>query len=217
MRCRLRTREISVWFCVRLPPVRSFSISFSREKGWLCEAVGPEALAAAAASWSEVMSRSSSPGFGVPSVVSSGAMTEMDWSLPGRSFSLPPIREGRVGWALPVEAESSGVPSESRRETVVDARGRFWPAVDLGRVADLGGAAACFWDFLDGASGWGHSTSWERSRRDGRIHSVEQSEGVFFQVGMMVQHTIQTLVELFVMHAGSVSEKTSNLDPIKTY
>lgn len=99
-----------------------------------------------------------SSSFGVP-VGISGAMTEMDWSLPGRLFSLPPTREGRTGWgggwAFPVEAESSGVPtSESRREVAVDARGRFWPAVDLGRVADFwGAAAACFWDFLEGASG----------------------------------------------------------------
>lgn len=67
----------------------------------------------------------------------------MDWSLPGRLFSLPPTSEGRVslGWALPVVDDNSGV-SESRRD-IVDVRGRFWPTDDLGRVADLGGAV-CF-------------------------------------------------------------------------
>ena len=98
-----------------------------------------------------IRSRSLSSGLGVP-VVSSGAITEMDWSLPGRLFSFPPTREGRVGlvWALPVELVSSGV-SDLRR-VVVDGRGRFWPAVDLGCLAALG-AAACFWDFLGAGSG----------------------------------------------------------------
>ena len=58
-------------------------------------------------------------------VVISGAITEMDWSLPGRLFSLPPTSDGRVGfgWALPVVEDNSGV-SESLR-VIVDARGRF--------------------------------------------------------------------------------------------
>lgn len=54
------------------------------------------------------------------------------------------------GWTLPVELLSSGV-SESLR-VIVEVRGRFCPMVDLGRVADLGGAA-CFCDFFEGASG----------------------------------------------------------------
>ena len=117
------------------------------------------------------MSRSSvSSALGVPLLIS-GAMTEMDWSLPGRLFSLPPTREGRVdfeGAALPVVLLNSGV-SDSRRD-VVEALGRFWPRVDLGRVADLGGAG-CFCDFFEGASGCGHSTSWVRSRREASTHS----------------------------------------------
>lgn len=66
-----------------------------------------------------------------------------------------------------MDALSSGV-SEFLRE-LVNTRGRFWPV--LGRVAALGGGGAAFWDFLGGASGGGHSTSWVRSSRDKGTHS----------------------------------------------
>ena len=101
-------------------------------------------------------------------------MTDIEVSLPGR-FSLPPTRDGRAGLTvLPVEVVSSGVSEFLRLgAAVVDDRGRFWPAVDLGRVADFGAGAVDFWDFLVGASGCGHSTSWERSRREDGIHSLE--------------------------------------------
>ena len=73
-----------------------------------------------------------------------------------------------------MEGASSGASEPLRLDAaVVDARGRFCPAVDLGTVADFGGAAAVvFWDFFVGASGCGHSTSCERSSRDAGIHSV---------------------------------------------
>lgn len=76
------------------------------------------------------------------------------------------MRDGREGFpcAFPVDEVSSGV-SEFLR-LVVDVRGRFWPATVFGTVADLGAGGLAFWDFLGGASGAGHSTSWERSRRD---------------------------------------------------
>ena len=77
--------------------------------------------------------------------------------------------EGALPWVLMVEGVSSGV-AETSRLVVVETRGRFWPA--LGRGAFLGAGAAAFWPFLEGASGWGHSTSCVRSRRDAGIHSV---------------------------------------------
>ena len=100
----------------------------------------------------------------------------MELSLLGR-FSLPPTRDGRTALdALPEVVVSSGVSEFLRLVAVaVDARGRFWPAVDLGRVADFGAGAVDFWDFLVGASGCGHSTSCERSRRDAGTHSVDVS------------------------------------------
>ena len=153
-----------------LPPVRSFSISSSRENG--CVWLGAEALAAAAASWMSGNSMSESSAWGVP-VTISGAITEMDWSLPGR-FSLPPLtRDGRRGcraWILPVVEVSSGVAEPLR--LVADGRGRFWPAVDLGCFCAFEAGAADFWDFFEGASGAGHSTSWVRSRRSEGIHSA---------------------------------------------
>lgn len=118
-------------------------------------------------------SSSESSPLGVP-VIISGAITEMELSLPGR-FSLPPTKEGRTALdALPEVVVSSGVSEFLRLvAAVVDARGRFWPAVDLGTVADFGAGAVDFWDFLVGASGCGHSTSCERSRRDAGTHSVD--------------------------------------------
>ena len=130
-------------------------------------------MAAAAASCISTRSSSESSPLGVP-VTISGAITEMELSLSGR-FSLPPTREGRTALdALPEVVVSSGVSEFLRLvPAVVDVRGRFWPAVDLGRVADLGAGAVDFWDFLVGASGCGHSTSCERSRRDADTHSVD--------------------------------------------
>ena len=108
---------------------------------------------------------------GVPAAIS-GATTEMEPSLPGR-FSLPPVREGRVALAaLPLVVESSGVSEFFRLgAAIVDVRGRFWPACDFGRVADLGAGAEDFCDFFVGASGCGHSTSCERSSRVAGTHS----------------------------------------------
>jgi len=104
----------------------------------------------------------------VPATIS-GARTEIEPSEPGW-FSFPPTRDGRAGRAaLPVTLPSSGV-SEGLR-LVVAVRGRFWPAADLGKVADLGAGGLAFWDFFGGASGAGHSTSWVRSRRVAGIHS----------------------------------------------
>lgn len=60
---------------------------------------------------------------------------------------------------------------------MVAVRGRFWPAADLGKVADLGAGGLAFWDFLGGASGAGHSTSWVRSRRVAGIHSIWNVRG----------------------------------------
>lgn len=101
-------------------------------------------MAAAAASWISTRSSSESSPLGV-SVVISGATTDMEPSLPGR-FSLPPTRDGRVGLAtLPVAGVSSGASEFLRLDAaVVDVRGLFWPAVDLGRVADFGAGAADF-------------------------------------------------------------------------
>ena len=69
----------------------------------------------------------------------------MELSLLGR-FSLPPTREGRTAFdALPEEVVNSGVSEFLRLvAAVVDVRGRFWPAVDLGRVADFGAGAVDF-------------------------------------------------------------------------
>ncbi len=80
-------------------------------------------MATAAASWMSTRSRSESSGFGVP-VVSSGAITAIEESLPGR-FSLPPIRDGRTAFpcALPVVEANSGVAELLR--LVVDGLGRF--------------------------------------------------------------------------------------------
>lgn len=110
-------------------------------------------MAAAAASWMSTRSISESSPLGV-SVLISGATTEIDPSLPGR-FSFPPTREGRAGLALlPVVVESSGVSEPLRLSAVTEPRGRFCPAVDLGATVDFcAGAAACFCDFFDGASG----------------------------------------------------------------
>ena len=118
-------------------------------------------------------SSSESSALGVPEMIS-GAITEMELSLPGR-FSLPPTKEGRTALdALPEVVVSSGVSELLRLvATVVDVRGRFWPTVDLGNVADFGAGAVDFWDFLVGASGCGHSTSCDRSRRDAGTHSED--------------------------------------------
>lgn len=136
---------------------------------------GPEALAAAAASATSLMSRSSSSGplgVVVEGEARSGARTATEVVLVGL-FSFPPARCGRAEGALPgtlvVEGASSGVADTSRL-VVVEGRGRFWPALVV--VVDLGAAGAVFWFFLVGASGWGHSTSWVRSRREAEIHSV---------------------------------------------
>lgn len=98
-------------------------------------------------------SSSESSPLGVP-VMISGAITEMELSLPGR-FSLPPTKDGRTALdALPEVAVSSGVSEFLRLvAAVVDVRDRLWPAADLGRVADFGAGAVDFWDFLVGASG----------------------------------------------------------------
>ena len=84
-----------------------------------------EALAAAAASWMSTRSSSESSPLGV-SVVISGAMTEIDLSLPGR-FSLPPTNGGRAGFAaLPVVVDNSGLSEFLRLiAAVVDIRGCF--------------------------------------------------------------------------------------------
>lgn len=59
-----------------------------------------------------------------------------------------------------MDADSSGVSEFFRlMAVVVDFRGRFCPATDLGTGTALGGAVGAFWDFLEGASGAGHSTS----------------------------------------------------------
>lgn len=123
-----------------LPPVRSFSISSSREYGPVC--CGFDALAAAAASCISTRSRSESSGLGVPVVISSGARTEIEWSLP--PFSFPPTREGRDGFpcAFPVEMFNSGVSEFFR--LVVDGRGRFWPAVVFGMGAAFVGGGWVF-------------------------------------------------------------------------
>ena len=70
-------------------------------------------------------SSSESSPLGVPATIS-GAMTEMELSLPGR-FSLPPTREGRtVLDALPEVVVSSGVSEFLRLvAAAVDVRGRF--------------------------------------------------------------------------------------------
>lgn len=104
---------------------------------------GAEALAAAAASWMSLSSMSeSSPWVGVPATIS-GARTAMEPSLPGRSFSLPPTREGRAGRVLlPVVGWSSGGSEGLRSVDDAVGRGRFWPAVDLGGCWVLGGG--CF-------------------------------------------------------------------------
>ena len=151
--------------------MRSFSISSSREQGiWWA---GSDALAAAAATAisSASISDSLSP-LGVP-VLISGASTAMLLSLPAR-FSLPPTRGGRMALAaLPDVAANSGVAESLRLSAAtMDVRGRFWPATDLGWVAAFGADAEdCFWPFF-GASGCGHSTSWERSSREPGTHSV---------------------------------------------
>lgn len=184
-----------------LPPVRSFSISSSREYGPAC--CGFDALAAAAASWMSTRSRSESSGFGVPVVISSGARTEIEWSLPP-PFSFPPIREGREGFpcAFPVEALSSGVSEFFR--LVVDGRGRFWPAVVLGAGAAFG-AGLDFWDFLGGASGAGHSTSCERSRRETGTHSrILLVKLLSMLTGFT---TIETFVKLFIVDTVELFKK----------
>lgn len=77
------------------------------------------------------------------STLTSGATTEIELSLPVR-FSLPPTSGGRCGrMALPVVASRVGV-SEPLRSAVVAVRGRFWPAVDLGTVADFGAGSTFF-------------------------------------------------------------------------
>ena len=132
-------------------------------------------------------SSSESSPLGVP-VTISGAITEMELSLPGR-FSLPPTREGRTALdALPEVVVSSGVSEFLRLVAAVDVRGRFWPAVDFGRVADFGVGAVDFWNFLVGASGCGHSTSCERSRRDAGTHSVIFGEGLMMDEGSWTYH-----------------------------
>ena len=71
---------------------------------------------------------------------------------------------------LPVVDVSSGA-SEFLR-LVVESRGRFSPAADLGGCFwALEVVVVDFWDFFEGASGAGHSTSWARSRRSEGIHS----------------------------------------------
>lgn len=92
-------------------------------------------------------SRSESSGLGVPPTPDmrwrSGARTEMEASLPWR-FSFPPTRLGRgaLPCVLPVETLSSGVSEFLRLD--VEARGRFWPAVDLRAGADLRVGALAF-------------------------------------------------------------------------
>ncbi len=119
-------------------------------------------------------SRSESSFLGVPAT-SSGAMTEIVWSALGR-VSSPPTGAGRAGrpCVLPDEALNSGV-SESLRliVPVKDFRGLFWPARVLGIGGTLGAAAGAFCDFLVGASGAGHSTSWDKSRREAGTHSED--------------------------------------------
>ena len=134
-------------------------------------------------------------------------MTEMSPSLLGR-FSLPPTNEGRLGLAwLPVEGASSGASEFFRLEAaVVDVRGRFCPAVDLGRVADFGGAAFVdFWDFLEGASGCGHSTSCDRSSREAGTHSARHK--CESSILSEAKPTIKTFVEFLVMDTRQGSSK----------
>lgn len=138
----------------------------------------------------------------------SGARTEIEVSLPGRLFSLPPLtREGRRGcraWMLPVVEDSSGV-SEFLR-LAVEVRGRFWPAADLGCFWALEAGALDFGGFL-GAASAGHSTSWVRSRRSGGIHSE-----MYISMNVKVNGldgffgTVKTLVELLVMDTSQMSE-----------
>jgi len=71
---------------------------------------------------------------------------------------------------------------------VVAVQGRFWPAADLGKVADLGAGGLAFWDFLGGASGAGHSTSWVRSRRAAGIHSGQNVKGSMEENGSECTH-----------------------------
>ena len=91
-------------------------------------------------------SNSESSPLGVPAEIS-GARTEMEPSLPGR-FSFPPTNDGRPALAaLPLVGASSGVSEPLRlgaAVAVVEPRGRFWPAVDLGTVAAFGARAADF-------------------------------------------------------------------------
>ena len=91
-------------------------------------------------------SSSESSPLGVP-VEISGAMTEMEPSLPGR-FSLPPTKDGRLAFAaFPLVGASSGVSELfllGAAVPVVEPRGRFWPAVDLVMVAAFGAGAADF-------------------------------------------------------------------------
>lgn len=69
---------------------------------------------------------------------------------------------------------------------MVDFRGRFCPATDLGTGTALGGAAGAFWDFFGGASGAGHSTSWDKSRREAGTHSRSESVMCVFGIRRML-------------------------------
>ena len=100
--------------------------------------------------------------------------------------------------------DSSGV-SEFLR-LVVDVRGRFWPADDLGCFWAFEAGALDFWDFFRGASA-GHSTSWVRSRRSGGIHSeIEVSMNMKGHGPEGFFGTVKTLVELLIMDTGQTSE-----------
>lgn len=71
---------------------------------------------------------------------------------------------------------------------MVGLRGRFCPATDLGTGTALGGAAGAFWDFLGGASGAGHSTSWDKSSREAGTHSRSESVMFFFGIRRCSHH-----------------------------
>lgn len=105
--------------------------------------------------------------------------------------------------ALPVVVSKVGV-SEPLRSAAVVARGLFWPAVDLGTVADLGTGSTFFWFFLDGASGWGHSTSWVRSSRSAPTHS-ERPLVIYTSKVAEIEQTIKSFIEVNIMNAAQQS------------
>lgn len=88
-----------------------------------------------------------------------------------------------------MDADSSGVSEFLRlMVVVVGFRGRFCPAIDLGTGTALGGAVGAFWAFLGGASGAGHSTSWDKSRREAGTHSRSESVISFFGISGRSHH-----------------------------